>query len=173
MFFPPEGEAELSALLDHLKADILTGVARVYCEHFSGVERAAAARDADKERKLRGAQDELRSVLDHWENAEEDRDLALAEIDDLQVILLERDHQIARLEGRIEQLTLELRTRFAGAGIRSGSGRRSPLEKLPTNKRWPWPAPGQAGWQLEHAKPAKWPPSARRSRPCATGSGGR
>jgi len=110
VFFPPEGEAELSALLDHLKADILTGVARVYCEHFSGVERAAAARDADKERKLRGAQDELRSVLDHWENAEEDRDLALAEIDDLQVILLERDHQIARLEGRIEQLTLELRT---------------------------------------------------------------
>lgn len=110
VFFPPEGEAELSALLNHLKADILTGVARVYCEHFSGVERAAAARDADKERKLRGAQDELRSVLDHWENAEEDRDLALAEIDDLQVILLERDHQIARLEGRIEQLTLELRT---------------------------------------------------------------
>lgn len=110
VFFPPEGEAELSALLDHLKADILTGVARVYCEHFSGVERAAAARDADKERKLRGAQDELRSVLDHWENAEEDRDLALAEIDDLQVILLERDHQIARLEGRIEQLSLELRT---------------------------------------------------------------
>ena len=110
VFFPPEGEAELGAVLDHLKAEVMAGVARIYCEHFSGVERAAAARDADKDRKLRGAQDELRSVLDHWENAEADRDVALAEIDDLQVMLLERDHQIAHLEGRIEQLTLELRT---------------------------------------------------------------
>ena len=134
VFFPPEGEAELSALLDHLKAKVMTGVARVYCEHFSRVERAAAARDADKDRKLRGAQDKLRSVLDHWENAEEDRDLALAEIDDLQVMLLERDHQIARLEGRIEQLTLELR-----AAQQDRHGAQSPSDKPAADEAAPVP----------------------------------
>lgn len=109
VFFPPEGEAELSAVLDHSKAEVMARVARIYCEHFSAVDRAAAARDADRDRKLRGAQDELRSVLDHWEKAEADRDAALAQLDDVQVTLLERDNQIARLEGRIEQLTLDLR----------------------------------------------------------------
>lgn len=114
VFFPPEGEAELNAVLDHSNAEVMAGVARIYSEHFSAVDRAAAARDADKDRKLRSAQDELRSVLDHWEKAEADRDAALAELDDVQVTLLERDNQIARLEGRIEQLTLDLRAKQEG-----------------------------------------------------------
>lgn len=107
--FPPDAEAELGATFDRMKSEGMTAVVRIYREYASQDERKAAALVADSERRYELKEEERKYFLEQWIAAEKQRDAALAELDELQIQLLDGHQREARLEGRIDQLMLDQR----------------------------------------------------------------
>jgi hypothetical protein len=107
---PPEVRAAFQGLFDRFTADGMNTLLTAFRDTVSAIHRDASLRIGTAEQRLSRSKAEVEMLTDRWIEAEEERDAARTQSDQLQAQLNDARHREDRLLGRIEQLSIQSNT---------------------------------------------------------------
>lgn len=120
---PPRVQAEFRETIEHFSSEAMASFLRAVRAVSGDLDRVAALRVADAERRADDARTEANDYLDRWTAAEGQRDTALAEMDKLEQAFVEAQHRgndlFIRLEEREALLQQLLETPNRGLAVTS------------------------------------------------------
>lgn len=135
MEVPPHVQAEFRETIDRFAAEAMNSFLRAVRGVGGDLDRVAALRVADAERRADDARTEANDYLDRWTAAERERDTALAEMAKLEQAFVEAQHRgnelFIRLQEREALLEKLLETPKMGLAATSpvvSRGQQSPSE---------------------------------------------
>ncbi|WP_322965476.1 hypothetical protein [Sphingomonas fuzhouensis] len=104
---PPEVRAAFQGLFDRFTADGTKTLLGAFSDTVNTIHRDASLRIATAEERLNRSEAEVKMLMDRWIEAEQERDAAQSQSDQLKAQLDDARRREDRLTGRLEQLSIQ------------------------------------------------------------------